>query len=215
MIRHFTRGGRILAVAAALLIAAGCSCSRDDTTSTGTTTTPAPDPSRPPAAVRWESWQGVVLPISATDGPAETSTDAASGYSHTPQGAGLAAIQHTVRISIAPDGRWPLVAYTVLVSNAGKDEFVLSRSQYSITGPADPQYVPTILGYKITSYGDDRSEITVYSRYPDDSLSANSAVVVWQYGDWRLELPDPAAKIAVVTAIPELPGDIVRLEPPR
>ncbi|WP_330185948.1 hypothetical protein OHB26_38805 (plasmid) [Nocardia sp. NBC_01503] len=214
MTRHLTRGGRVLAVAATLLIAVGCG-GHDDHTSTATTSAPPPDPARPPALVRWEPWQGVRLPISSVDGPARTSTDAAAGYSHTPQGAALAAIQNTVRISIAPDNSWALVAHTLLGDGPGKDDFVLNRVQYSITGPAAPDYTPTLRGYTITRYGADRSEITVYSSYPDNSLMANATVMAWQYGDWRLILPDPAGKTTVVSAIADLPADLVRLEPPR
>lgn len=177
-------------------------------------TSAPPDPNRAPAAVRWQSWQGVRLPISAEDGPTKSETPAATGYTRTPQGAALAAIQHTVRMSIAPDQWWPEIANRALVTNPGKDQWVLGRARFSITGPADPKLAPRIRGYKVTTWNAERAEIAVYTSYSDDSVAANATVVSWVYGDWRLVLPDPSDTTPVVTAPEALPTDIVRLEAP-
>ncbi|MBL1080078.1 hypothetical protein JK358_37345 [Nocardia sp. 2] len=172
----------------------------------------APDPQRAPAELRWEPYQGVELPVSSVDGPAKIAA-AATGYSHTPQGAALAAIQHSTRLSLAPDGSWAAVAAASVVSGPGKDAWVLARARISITGPATAALVPTLLGYRITSYQPERVAVTVYARYPDDSLAAFHQTVAWVGGDWRLDLSAPSeSNTAPVEAISVIPADLVTLE---
>lgn len=174
----------------------------------------AADPSRPPAEVRWEPWEGVALPVSAVDGP-KTVLGAALGYTRTPQGAVLAAMQHSIRLSLASDGVWPKVASQALVSSAGKDTWVLARGRISITGPANPALAPAIIGYRITTYTPERVAVDIYTRYPDNSLAAHHQVVEWVTGDWRLRLPDPSAKTPTIQEISTLPAETVRFEATR
>lgn len=175
------------------------------------TTSAAPDPARPPAQVRWESWQGIALPYSRVDGP-RTVAGAATGYSHTPQGAVLAAIQHSLRLSLASDSAWPQIASQSLYPGPGKDEFVLARAQISTSGLADPKLAPTILGYRVGSYTPERTELAIYTRYPDASLAAHRQVVVWAGGDWKLLLPAPASNTKSLTVISAVPAEAVRFE---
>ncbi|MGW4247669.1 hypothetical protein [Nocardia sp. NPDC004722] len=173
----------------------------------------APDLGKLPAAVRWEPVQGVLVPFSSVDGPAQTS--AATGYSHTPQGAVLATIQDSIRTSVSPDSAWPQFAAASLVRGPGKDNWVLARARISITAPTDPKLAPTVLGYRFGSYTPDRAEITIYTRFSDASLAAYHHVIEWQAGDWRLLLPDPAAKTVTMESIPALPADVTRFEATR
>lgn len=198
-----------LALALALTATA---CGLSDTPPAAPTSA-APDPNRAPSDIRWEAWQGVKLPYGKQDGPAKV-TDAALGYSHTPQGAALAAIHHTVRISLAPDATWARTASQALMPGPGKDAWVVARAQISLTQPASPVVAPRITAYKFTKYGDDRSDLLVYSTYSDNSITANTETVVWSSGDWRLLLPDPALKIAVVQSVSDIPADAVRLPQP-
>lgn len=169
-----------------------------------------PDISRPPAGLHWQQWHGVSLPVGRDDGPTRSDV-AASGFSRTPQGAALAAIQHSVRVSLAPDADWTTVAARSLVSGPGKDEWVRSRVLVSVTG-TDPATVPTITGYQLRDWNPDRAGVTVYTTYPDHSVLASDAVVVWTAQDWRLLLPDPASKTVTQRDIPAVPADAVRLE---
>lgn len=195
------------AVAVAALVAVtGCGSDEPDQPAAP----PAPDITRAPEDVRWQQWQGVSLPIGRVDGPTRSDA-AASGFSHTPQGAALAAIQHSVRMSLAPDSVWTTVAAQSLVSGPGKDEWVRSRVLVSITG-TDPAAAPSITGYRISDWTPQRAGITVYTTYPDDSVLATDTVVTWTAEDWRLLLPDPATKTVTQRDVPAVPGDIVRLE---
>lgn len=201
------RTGRltILPILAALLLLAACGA---DSSSTTPTTEP-PDPSRPPANVHWESYQGIQLPIGA-DGPKNVGT-VATGYTHSPQGAALAAINHNVRLSLAPDTTWPQIASQSLIPGPAKDNWVLSRSQISITSAANPALAPRITAYKINNYSPERTDLTVYSTYPDASITSAEQTVLWVSEDWRLLLPDPVAKIPTVHSIPVIPEGVVTL----
>ncbi|WP_245720275.1 hypothetical protein [Nocardia uniformis] len=177
-------------------------------------TTPPPDLDRAPSELRWEPWQGVNLPFAREDGPAKL-TEAALGYSHTPQGAALAAIHHTVRISLAPDDTWARTAAQSLMPGPGKDAWVLARAQISVTQPASPVVAPRITAYKFTTYTADRAELLVYSTYSDNSVTSNKQTVVWSSNDWRLLLPDPVLKTVVVESVPAIPADAVQLSAAR
>ncbi|MGW4533116.1 hypothetical protein ACWEOI_19415 [Nocardia sp. NPDC004340] len=205
------------AAVAALLVAATAvtvsACGLGDEPATKSTTTAA-DPSRPPADVRWENYQGVQLPIGGHDGPSKLGTTAA-GYTHTPQGAALAAINHSTRLSLAPDGVWPQVAAISLIPGAAKDSWVLARAQISITAPADQTVAPHIAAYKLTAYTPDRADVTVYATYSDASITASAQTVVWVSDDWRLQLPDPTAKTQTVQSVPAVPADAVKLTPAK
>lgn len=196
---------RPVAVGIALLTAAvGCGRGGD----TG------PDLSAAPTGVRWQDYQGIALPMS-DQGPSSVTQGAATGFEHSPRGAGLAALTHTIRLSVAPDNQWATVVNQELVPGPARDEWAINRVQLSITGPAAPEYAPRLLGYKITEYRDEQSRVDVYTEYSDSSRAVNHTTVGWYGGDWRLQLPDPQSTDRPVDAIDELPTDIVTLEAPK
>lgn len=171
----------------------------------------APDLTRLPTGITWHAYQGISVPYGA-DGPRDVSDASATGFSATPQGAALAAIVHTVRVSIAPDAHWASIAAAEVAPNAGKDSWAANRMLFSINGPADPATAPHIAGYRITSYvPNSRGEVLVYSALPDGSVAGNHIRVVWIGGDWRLELPEPGAVASSIESLKAVPGDIVRL----
>lgn len=208
MHRPALRRAAALAVAAvaALAVLTGCGADSHDPD-------PAPqppDPGRAPADVRWQTWQGVALPIGGEDGP--TTIDAtASGFTQTPQGAALAAIQHSIRMALSPDDAWTTVAARSLVTGPGKDAWVQARVLVSIKG-TDPSVAPRIAGYEITNWTPDTTDVTVYTTYPDDSVLASDTTVKWTAGDWRLLLPDPATQKVTVRDVATVPAGAVRLE---
>jgi hypothetical protein len=163
-----------------------------------------------PAHVTWRAYEGVEIPF-GSDGRRNETT--ATGFDATPQGAALAAIVHTVRMSVAPDDQWTEIAAAEIAPGTGKDDWAMSRLLVSITRPVDPAKAPRIVGYRITDFVEhSHAAVTVYSRYPDKSMTANLARVVWTGSDWKLQLPDPKATAPVVQAVNGLPRDAVRLE---
>ncbi|WP_225730469.1 MULTISPECIES: hypothetical protein [unclassified Nocardia] len=174
--------------------------------------TPDIDVAAPPTGLHWVDYQGIGIPV-ADQGPRAYSATVATGFADSPAGAGLAAIVHTVRMSVAPDRTWSQIAASELAPGPGKDMWVAARTLVSITKPAERATAPTILGYRITDYmPKTRAAVTTYSRYPDTSLAATHASVVWLGQDWLLELPDPASTHPTVESITEIPPSAVRLE---
>ncbi|WP_228818780.1 hypothetical protein [Nocardia transvalensis] len=140
---------------AAVLAAGGCGGGGDRGAA-------QPDPARPPTGVRWQSYQGVALPVT-DQGPAHDSDGAATGFDRGPAGAAVAAITHSVRLAVAADSQWPTVIAEEVVPGPARDEWAVNRLQLSITGPAADQYAPRVLGYHITSYSQDRSTVDVFT----------------------------------------------------
>ncbi|WP_327150642.1 hypothetical protein [Nocardia sp. NBC_01329] len=173
-----------------------------------------PDLSAPPTNVRWLPFQGVSLPHT-DQGPTAETDGAATGFEHTPTGAGVAAVVHAVRLSIADDGQWSNIAAREVVPGPAKDEWAVNRVQLSISGPADPVYAPRMLGYRITEYSDQRAVVDVYTEYSDSSKAVNHTIVEWFAQDWRLRLPDPQSTTRPIDPISELPSETVKLEAPK
>ncbi|MEU2042658.1 hypothetical protein [Nocardia niwae] len=148
-----------------------------------------------------------------TEGPRQVSAEAATGFAHSPQGAALAAIVHTVRMSLAPDEHWASVAAHEIAAGPGKDAWASSRVLLSIQGTADPATAPRVRGYTVTDYNPAVARVQIYTSFPDGSGAVNTAAVVWVAQDWRLELPDPTSTDpAVVEA--DTAQSRVRLEAP-
>lgn len=196
-----------ISVAVSVLILTGCTHSdRHDETTPGLTTAPS--------NILWVVYQGISLPH-ASEGPRIVENGAATGFAHTPPGAGLAALIHTVRVSVAPDGQWSQVVAREVVAGVARDRWAVDRIRLSITGPAAPGSAPRLLGYRIVDYRPERAVVTIFTEYPDTSRAANTAVVVWAAGDWRLQLPDRVSMTPVVSVINELPSGTVMLAAPR
>lgn len=179
----------LAAAAAAASLIAGCG-STEETTATDSVTTPAPpDPTTPPAQIEWDRFQSIWLPF-ADEGPTRnTGNGAVSGFSHTPQGAALAAIHQTVRMSVARDDQWAAVVHEGLAPGPERDAFAVSRAQISVTAAADPAEAPTLGGYVVADYTDERADISIRTSFCDQSAAITDTTVVWTGTDWQLQLP--------------------------
>ncbi|PPJ35843.1 hypothetical protein C5E45_23855 [Nocardia nova] len=204
-----TRLRHHLGTAAALtaLVTAGCS---HEPATTAPLTAPV-DLRAAPEGVSWTDYHGIKLPAGA-DGPREN-REVATGFAHTPAGAALAAIVHTVHMSIAPNASWPAVAHAE-IAPTGRDDLVVSRGLLSVDTPANPVAAPRIRGYTITDWQPSNATVRIYTSFPDQSIAVNKATVVWQGGDWLLRLPDPASTERVVVSTDRL-DPVVRLEAPQ
>lgn len=178
----------VVAIIAAITLGACGSDSNNDSESTAATNT-----TQAPAALTWTTWQGVRLPVSATDGPAKITGDVASGYSNSPQGAALAAFHSTIRLSLAPDQSWAEVANKLAAPGSGRDTYAVNRALVSVTGPAPQGTAPVVRGYKFTSYSPTRADLTLAVEQ-DKKLTAATQTVVWTGADWRVLLPEPGTE---------------------
>ncbi|WP_433194567.1 hypothetical protein ACQP1G_38340 [Nocardia sp. CA-107356] len=163
-----------------------------------------------PTGLRWQSFQGVDLPV-ADQGPERIDGPVASGFDRSPAGAALAAIHSTVRMSIATDSQWPTVGQRMLAEGPGRDSWATARAQVSITAPI-ASGAPKVAGYVIAQYTLADAAVDIYTIHPDNSITRNNAHVLWQGGDWRLHLPEDATSPPVTTAA-VLPTDIVAFTP--
>jgi hypothetical protein len=220
-IRARTAAAMMSAAAVVMLAAA---CGSDDPAPTETADGPAAvDVSRPPAIASWATFGGIGVPLGADDGPTSTPGEPLTGFTHTPQGAALAAIGQSVQLSTATDAAWSTVLPVVTVPGAGRDAYAANRALVQITG-TDSAVAPKIIGYTLPDYSPDAATVSIVQRFPDTSLAAVAAQVTWSGGDWKLALPDPqreqfpqdyvSAEVAgnPVTALDEVPADMVALD---
>lgn len=166
----------------------------------------------PPQISRWVSLSGIEVPIGTHDGPRGGEWEPFAGFSHTPQGAALAAITQSVQLATASDRNWPQILSGVAAPGEARDLYAAHRGLVEISG-TDPDMVPTIVGYTIADYSDTAATVDVVQRFSDDSLASSTTQVVWIDGDWRLNLPISDA--ATITALDALPSDLVDLEETR
>ncbi|MCW4356154.1 hypothetical protein ONR57_22875 [Hoyosella sp. YIM 151337] len=197
---------RLIAVAAVCMSVAACSSAPDSD----------PEPQVQalgvaPVIAQWRDVQGIEVPLGADDGPSSGPYEPFTGFTHTPQGAALAAITQSVQVSTAVDSQWPKILSTVAAPGAGRDLYAAHRALVSVSERVDADVAPDIIGYQWRSYEPDRAEVNVVQKYPDDSLGANRVVVVWNGQDWQLDLPAPGEDRAAL-ALAAIPDDTVRLK---
>lgn len=199
----------IVLVGLGLAVAAGCS-SNDEA---GNTVPVSLD--EQPRDLSWTTFQGVQVPV-AEQGPRTRTEPAPHGYDQTPAGAGLAAIQATIRMSVANDAQFPQVSATLLAPGEGRDWYIANRLRVSTTEPVAEKDAPQVLAYKVTAFKDRSASVDIYTRYPDRSLTVNHTTVAWQSGgDWGLVVPIPESMAGpAVEAVEAVPADAVTLPAP-
>lgn len=183
---------RVVAVVAAAAIAAiaGCGSSGDGGTDAGNAR--PVDTAATPAQVTWEPYQGVQVPYSDVDGPTDNIASAApTGYSQTPQGAVLAAIQGQTRLALAPDSAWAQTTSALVAAGAGRDAYAIARAGASITAAADPASTATFSGFRVTDYRDEQADIDLATTMPGGQLTSVPVTVLWRGDDWKIALPAP------------------------
>ncbi|MBY8862040.1 hypothetical protein K7711_36575 [Nocardia sp. CA2R105] len=173
-------------------------------------TTTQVDPQAGPSHLGSTVFQGITLPV-ADQGPRSDDGTLATGFDHSAVGAALAAIHATVRMSVATDDQFAAVGQHMLAPGPGRDAWALARAQISITGPA--AIAPELAGYCVRTYTPERATIAIYTREPDASLTCNTAIVMWQNGDWKLLLPATPSAPTVI-AVPAPPADMIALALP-
>ncbi len=195
----------------AALLLGGCGSDDPSTSPSSAASVPV---NTAPTALRWTSFNGMSIPA-AGQGPHTDDDVAPKGFDHTPPGAALAAINATIRISVAFDNQWPEVVRTNLAPGTARDAFITSRIQLSTTTPVPAGTAPRVIGWKVTDYTAQRASVDIFTQMPDQSLTVNHTTVVWTaFGDWGLLLPEAGATSSPVAAIDALPGDAVQLKGP-
>ncbi|MGN2637193.1 hypothetical protein ACWEKT_25725 [Nocardia takedensis] len=153
--------------------------------------TAAPEGTRSPFG--WQRVYGASVPFSTSDGPTRIEDGLAVGYSHTPQGAVLAAAQITYRLNARPADR-ELYVRQVRVSatqiaaydKALEEDRLPEQQPEKIT-----RYFVASDAFKVENYADDLAIVRFASRGPavdgKQLWAALRLVMVWDAGDWRLK----------------------------
>jgi hypothetical protein len=101
-------------------------------------------------------------------------------------GALLAMTQIVSRIWAVSDGE--KIVATQVMPGPGKD--VLSRRRAQVTGPVNfsPGDAAQIAGFRFVTYTQATAVAQLVSRSPDGGLQSFTYTVMWQGGDWKLEV---------------------------
>jgi hypothetical protein len=199
------------AICALVGLVAGCGSDPEDA---APSPSPTPIPlSAPPTELRWVEFNGMRIP-QAKEGPHQLSDVVAPhGFDRTPPGAGLAAVNAIVRLSVALDNQWPSVVRELVAPGPTRDSYITNRIQLSTTSGVPAGQAPQVQGWTLTAFTPDKASVDIYTRMPDDSMTVNHTTVVWApaFSDWRLLLPDASTGASPVDAVTATPADMVAL----
>ena len=184
----------------------------------GTASQPAPQlPVLDLAGLTWRSFHGVMLPSSPAAGPRDTAGGTAAGFSDTPLGALVAA----VNIGIRANAQWGPGIYSPEIRR-------------DVTGPSAPQLLAdcqsgyasqaradgisggqplgsvtvTVKAFRWIAYTPAAALLDLVSAGPGSQggtvMASAQLEVVWEHGDWRLVAPpggDFGNSAAVLTSL--------------
>lgn len=167
----------------------------------------------------WTDFHGIALPVSATDGPRDTHRGLASGFTDTPRGALLAAINIAVRTA----AQWgpPIFGPTITRQVTGPDAAALLRADAGAYArlraaahvrPGRPagRGDATEAGYRFVAYTPGRATVDIVTAGPGTGgttvLAATTIQVVWQDGDWRVVAPPGGDWASAAAALSSLTG---------
>ncbi|MFR9750243.1 hypothetical protein ACL02S_04300 [Nocardia sp. 004] len=141
----------------------------------------------------WQRVYGASVPFSTSDGPTRIEDDLAVGYSHTPQGAVLAAAQITYRLNARPADRDLYVRQVrVTAQQIAAYDKALADDRLPEQQPEQvTRYFIASDAFKVDDYADDLAIIRLATRGPvvdgKQLWAATRLVMVWDAGDWRLK----------------------------
>src|SRR5216683_2013230 len=174
----------------------------------------------------WVDFHGIQLPVSAHDGPHDTRSGLASGFTDTPRGALLAAINIGVRTAAlwGPDIYQPTITYQVTGPDAGALLKADTSDYAALRAAADvPAGQPAGRGYAVeaayqfTTWTPSAATVDFVTEGPGTSgttvLAVTRIQVVWRHGDWRVVAPpggdwaNSATSISSLTGYTTFPGE--------
>jgi hypothetical protein len=163
----------------------------------------------------WTSFHGMQLPASPTAGPRDTRGGLASGFTDTPRGALLAAINIGVRTA----AQWGSAIFaptitrqvtgpnTTALLHAEETAYTRLRAANHVRRgqPAGPASAAED-GYRFAAWSPAAGTVDIITVGPTASgasvLAATRVQVIWQRGDWRVVAPPGGNWANAATAIP-------------
>jgi len=176
-------------------------------------------------SVRWSSFYGVELPVSAQAGPYDTSAGVAAGFAHTPLGALLAA----VNIGVRANAQWGPRIFTTVIRGqvTGPDAAALltgCQAAYDQAAQSDGVTGGQPLGtvdvteqaFRWITYTPAAAILDLVSAGPgSNGATVRASVqmeVVWDGGDWKVVAPpggdwgNSAAELSSLAGYTAFPG---------
>ena len=176
-------------------------------------------------SVRWSSFYGVELPVSAQAGPYDTSAGVAAGFAHTPLGALLAAVNIGVRANV----QWGPRIFTTVIRGqvTGPDAAALltgCQAAYDQAAQSDGVTGGQPLGtvdvteqaFRWITYTPAAAILDLVSAGPgSNGATVRASVqmeVVWDGGEWKVVAPpggdwgNSAAELSSLAGYTAFPG---------
>lgn len=171
------------------------------------------------AGLGWLDFDGVMLPVSAADGPRERAGGLASGYSDTPAGAVLAAVNIAVRATpqFGPGVFRPTItaqvtgpdAPALLASCAASYDQAAAAANVRYGQPLGRVFV-TEAGFRLVAWSPAQATVDIASAGPGpQGVTVRAATRVgleWLNGDWRVIAPPGGDWAAAAAELPSLDG---------
>jgi hypothetical protein len=167
----------------------------------------------------WQSFHGIELPSSRHDGPHHARAGLAWGFSDTPRGALVAAVNIAVRtaalwgprVFAATDYRQVTGPDTRALLRADFREYaaLLAAAHARPGGPVGRGYA-TEAAYRFIGFSPAAATVDVVSEGPTGSganvMAATQIQLVWRHGDWRVVAPPGGDWAASATRVTSLAG---------
>ena len=173
---------------------------------------PGDQQSSAPNQLRWIDFNGMAIP-QAQQGPHNPDPVHPTGFDRSPAGAALAAVNATVRLSVANDEQWAQIVRLNTAPTAGRDWFIQNRIQVSVTRTVNAGEAERVIGYRVRAFNEFGANVDIYTEAPDSSKLVTYTQVQWLPGneDWGLVLPaatDPTSPNRKST-LTQLPADAI------
>jgi hypothetical protein len=147
-------------------------------------------PAAPPADLRWKSIGPMLVPTSATAGPARYQGDVWSCYAHSPTGAVMASYDIVAGL-LSPD--WRTVAERELAPGPGQDAYIRITDGQTWQ-PPQPGEIAQPVGFEVVSYTPQVATVETLADAGGGQYQAADWALTWIAGDWKLVMtPDGKA----------------------
>jgi hypothetical protein len=157
-----------------------------------------------PIGVTWELFQGVALPVSATDGPNRIHGAVHAGFSHTPTGALLADAQINIRRIATPTiPGLRQVAQQQLVDGPGKTAYLNLIASLKDNTPPPGGYTQYV-GFRYIAYSPELAVLSLATRGKNGVVQVGTDTLRWTGTDWKLDLPPSGLQQPQV--VPDIAG---------
>lgn len=188
----------VIALVGVLALAVTMRDSPQPTSPAQRTSTPATiDLTAAPAQLEWKLIDGVRLPYSKIDGPAKVSGSLATGYSHTPQGAVVAAWQISSRLAVSTDYERVMATQ---VRGTESERTQVRQEVAEVRNLTPDQFSARFkqpIGFQIVSYDPTFAQIYFAVQSPTGGYDFVARAVLWNGKDWQYQL---------VSGLPTLPN---------